>query len=309
MVETEEHDSQRWESGATADARIRGLLPSLTSSERHVAEEVLRDSAAASASTISELALRSGTSLTTVTRFCRALGLPGYAELRLLLATEVGRAESRAWAKDLSATISPKDPLGRVLANLVDHDTRAIQETAAQLSIDTLERAVALLARARRIDMYAVSGSASVATDLQLRLHHIGRTAFVWRDVHDALSSAALLGRSDAALAVTHSGETREVVEALAEARRHGAATVAVTNFPRSSVAGAADLTLTTAARETTFRSGGLSARHAQMLVLDCLYIGIAQRRFTATTEALEATAQAVSGHRAAKDRPSSIRR
>lgn len=287
----------RWE-GTTVGARIRGLLPSLTSSERRVAEQVLSDPARASASTITELATRSGTSLTTVTRFCRALGLAGYAELRLLLATEVGRAESRAWSVDVSETIAPKDPLERVLASLVDTDTRAIEETAAQLDVPALKRAVALLARARRVDIYAVSGSASVAADLQLRLHHIGHTSFVWSDVHDALSSAALLGRTDVALAVSHSGETREVVEALAEAGEHGAATIAVTNYPRSSVAKVAQLVLTTAARETTFRSGGLSARHAQMLVLDCLYIGVAQRGYRATTTALEAATAAVRDHR-----------
>lgn len=298
MADTENNSpAPRWE-GTTVGARIRGLLPSLTSSERRVAEQVLTDPGRASASTITELATRSGTSLTTVTRFCRALGLPGYAELRLLLATEVGRAESRAWSVDVSETIGPKDPPERVLASLVDTDTRAIVETAAQLDVAVLKRAVSLLARARRIDIYAISGSASVAADLQLRLHHIGRTSFMWSDVHDALSSAALLGRSDVAIAVTHSGETREVVEALAEAGEHGAATIAVTNYPRSSVAKVAQLVLTTAARETTFRSGGLSARHAQMLVLDCLYIGVAQRSYRATTAALEAATAAVRDHR-----------
>lgn len=281
-----------------ASVRIRGLLPTLTSSERRVAEQVLTDPAGASASTIGELASRAGTSLTTVTRFCRALGLSGYAELRLLLAVESGRTASRARSVDVSETIGRRDSLERVLASLVDTDTRALEETAAQLDLATVKQAVSVLSRARRIDIYAVSGSATVAADLQLRLHHIGRTAFVWSDVHDALSSAALLGPSDAAIALTHSGETREVVEALTEAAERGAATIAITNHPQSSVSKVAEVVLTTATRETTFRSGGLSARHAQMLLADCLYIGVAQRRYQTTAAALEAADRAVQDHR-----------
>jgi len=280
------------------DARIRGLLPTLTGAERRVAEQVLDDPARAAASTITALAERAGTSLTTVTRFSRALGLTGYPQLKLLLATEVGRTESRSWAKAVSATITPRDPLDRVLAGLVDLDTRAVQETAAQLDIDAVKRVVTLLAKARRIDIYAVSGSAVIGIDLQLRLHHIGRAAYIWQDVHDALSSAALLGPQDVALAISHSGQTLETVEALGTAGAAGAATVAITNFPRSPLAQAAAITLTTTTRETTFRAGSMSARHAQMLILDCLYIGVAQRTYTATVAALDATADAVRGHR-----------
>jgi DNA-binding MurR/RpiR family transcriptional regulator len=205
------------------------------------------------------------------------------------------------WSADISPHIGPKDPLDRVLASLVDNDTRAIEETAAQLDLAMLKKAVGLLAKARRVDIYAVSGSASAGLDMHLRLHHIGRVSFIWSDVYDALASAALLSRPDAALAITHSGETSEVVEALTEARRRGAATVAVTGFPRSSITAVADVTLVTATRETTFRSGALSARHAQMLLLDCLYIGVAQHRYAATTSALEAVTDAVAGHRTAQ--------
>lgn len=293
-------------SPASVKALIRGLLPTLTASERKVAEQVLADPPAAAASTITELAARSGASSAAVTRFCRAIGLSGYAQLRLLLAAEVGREQSRAhgttewhtWSTDISARIGPTDPLEQVLAGLVDVDTRAVEETAAQLDLAAVKQAVGLLAKAQRIDIYAVSGSASVGLDMQLRLHHIGKIAFLWNEVHDAVASSALLTGKDAALAITHTGETREVTEPLAQARQRGAATIAITSFPRSTAATTADITLLTTARETPFRPSTMSARHAQMLVLDCLYIGIAQRRYTAATRALEAVTDAVRSHR-----------
>ncbi|MEV6104624.1 MurR/RpiR family transcriptional regulator [Streptomyces sp. NPDC051940] len=278
-------------------ARIQGLLPTLTPAERALAELVVADPAGVAASTITDVAARSGTSRTTVTRFCRALDLPGYAELRLALAAESGRAGRAGWA-DLGEDLSPDDDLQTVLDWVVRADRRVIEETAAQLDMDALRAAVEAMAAARRTDIYAVSGSRSVALDLHLRLHRIGRPAFVWNDIHEALPSAVLLGEGDVALAISHSGETKEVIEPVREARRNGAVTIAVTNFPRSSLAKAAGLTLVTTARETTYRAGGVAARHAQMIVLDCLYIGVAQQDRLRTEQALEATRRSVEPHR-----------
>lgn len=284
--------------GQTLESRILGLLPVLTPAERSLAEQVLADPVGVAGSTITALAERCGTSRTTVTRFCRALGLSGYAELRLALAAETGRSGSWTWAEGLGTDISPDDPLDVVLARLVKADVRVVEETASQLDLGALASAVDALDRARRIDIYAVSGSAAIATDLRLRLHRIGHPAHVWSDVHDALTSAALLDERDVALALSHSGETREVTEPFEVAARNGATTIAVTNFPRSRLAALADLTLLTTARELTFRAGEMSGRHAQMVVLDCLYIGLAQRDRVKVGHALEVTADAVSAHR-----------
>jgi DNA-binding MurR/RpiR family transcriptional regulator len=279
------------------EARIHGLLPALSPAQVRVANEVLRDPAAVASSTIGELAARCGTSLPSVTRFCLALGLSGYAELRLALAAESGRS-STSWERGTGAEVGPNDSLGHVLRTLLSADTRALEDTVAELDLQALGEAVGAIADARRIDLYAVSGSATVAEDLRLRLHRIGRGANSWSDVHNALTSAALLGVGDVAIGLSHSGETLEVLEPLRRARSQGARTVAITNYPRSPIARAADIVLLTAARDVTFRTGGLAGRHAQMIVLDALYIGVAQRDYALAEEAFDVTAEAVSAHR-----------
>ena len=100
------------------------------------------------------------------------------------------------------------------------------------------------------------------------------------------------------AVGVSHTGATADTVEALRQARQRGATTIALTNFPRSPITEVADHVLTTAARETTFRSGATASRIAQLTVIDCLFIGVAQRNLAATQVALDATAAALGGHR-----------
>jgi DNA-binding MurR/RpiR family transcriptional regulator len=73
---------------------------------------------------------------------------------------------------------------------------------------------------------------------------------------------------------------------------------VALTNFPRSPLGRSAELVLTTAARETTFRSGAMSSRLAQLTVIDCVFVGVAQRTYPETRRALDVTYRAVRGRR-----------
>src|SRR2546423_1634089 len=116
--------------------RVRAGLPEFTGALRRVAEQVLGDPAAAARATIVELAERSGTSPATVTRFCRALGFEGYAELRLGIAGETGRAARQAgWAVDIGREIQPEDSLERVLHQIMAADSPALGDTSALLDL------------------------------------------------------------------------------------------------------------------------------------------------------------------------------
>ncbi len=281
------------DSALASTVRIRALMPSLAPAERRVAERVLADPAAAAASTIGTLATECATSETTVIRFCRAVGFTGYPALRLALAAEGGRSEGTN-GRELTGDIAADDDLDKVVAKIAFADARAVEETAQQLDLDALHEVIDALVGARRIDVYGVGASGLIALDFQQKLHRIGRVAFAWTDPHLALTSAALLTEGDVAVAISHSGTTQDTVDLLALADRNGATTVAVTNFPRSPLAELGDHVLTTAARETTFRSGATASRLAQLTVVDCVFVGVAQRTFETSQRALELTHDAV---------------
>jgi len=232
-----------------------------------------------------------------VIRFCRALGFPGYPELRLALAAaaQAGRETGR---EDVGSDIGPADPLDQVIKKISHADARAVEETGAQLSARTLKAVVDAVAGARRVDIYGVGASAFVALDLQQKLHRIELMAYAWPDPHIAVTSAALLRRGDVAIGISHTGMTSDTVGSLAEAREQQATTVAITNFPGSPIARVADHVLTTAARETTFRSGAMSSRIAALTVADCLFVAVAQRSYSQTLRTLERTHSAVNARR-----------
>ena len=286
-------------SGRGLLVRIRAELPGLRPAERRVAQAVLDDPAGVAQRSISDLARQCDTSGATVLRFCRAVGYRHYPDLRFDLARETGReAAGNGPGPLLTGDISPIDSLPEIVAKIAWSDARAIEDTAATLDIAMLGRAIDAVTGAQRVDIYGVGASGFVAQDLHQKLHRIGLLSSVWPDPHAALTSAALLGPDDVAIAISHTGTTIDTIEALRVAHERGATTIAITNFGESPLATHANLVLTTAARETTFRSGAMASRIAQLAVVDCLFVGVAQRSYERTMLALERTFAAVQGRR-----------
>lgn len=277
--------------------RLRGMLSGLPRAEQAIARVVLDAPGTAAELTISELAQAAGTSETTVTRFCRNIGLRGYAQLRLHLAAEAERQRADARPDvNLAGDITPGDSTADIIRKVGFADARAVEDTVARLDIDALDRLVAAIDAAGRTDVYGVGSSATVAADAAQKLLRIGHYAAAWSDPHAALMSASSLRPGDVAVALTHSGRTRDILDVLAEAKRRGATVAVITSNPESPAAAQADVVLVTAARETTFRSGGTVSRTAQLTVVDCLFVLLAKQRYEESLEAMERAHDAVRG-------------
>jgi len=274
---------------------VRALIPSMPPSEKRLAESLLADPEAFSTLSINEVADAAGTSTTTVVRFYRRLGFTGFKDLKHDLAQETLRASLLVQSVPATASdIAPDDTLEQIVAKVARDETLSISDTADVLDTGALAQAVTALAQADRIDVFGVGASAVVGIDLQRKLSRIGRTAITWPDAHTAWTAAAVLGPRSVAVAISHSGETMDTVEFLRLARAAGSATVAITNVPDSSITREADVALYTAARETPFRSGALGSRIAQLMVVDCLFIGVVQADYTASVAAIHSTYDAV---------------
>ncbi|WP_285726999.1 MurR/RpiR family transcriptional regulator [Psychromicrobium xiongbiense] len=278
--------------------RIRAAVPSLRPSEQRIAQLLLDNPAGNANLSVAELAARCSTSTTSVVRFYQRMGYAHYKDLRLDLTREATR-EHLASPVDAPVTgdIDRNDTLDEVIAKIAHNETVSLVDTAKVLDREALARAIELIGRSRRLDCFGVGASSFVGLDLQQKLIRIGRTALHWPDAHSARTSAATLDADCVALGISHSGTTADVIEFLEVARQAGAATIALTNFDSSPLAQAADIVLTTAARESGFRSGAFGSRIAQLMVVDCLLVGVAQANYENTMSALWSTYVAVHHH------------
>ncbi len=272
---------------STIEASAARFTPSM----RRVAVAIRENPAIVLDKTISELAAACGTSVASVVRFCRVLGLSGYAQLRMSLATELGKEAAQFGpSMTLGAEIARSDTLQVMTAKIASLEMLAIDETVSGLDFPSLERVVAALDRAQRILLFGIGASQFVAQDLHHKLFRIGRNAFLLADSHEAWSAALLSPENTVALGFSHSGATADTVRYLEIARQNGALAVAVTSAPASPLARAAHERLITHARESTLRAGAMVSRIAQLAIVDCLFLGVARLRYEQTIVALQRT-------------------
>ena len=284
---------------AGVHSRIQANVNRMSGTMAKLATLLLEEPLAPLDMSITELAARAGTSPATVTRFCRLIGYAGYVPFRVGVAADAGRIRAdETWRVDIGRAFGPDDTPDEVLRTLTGSHLVALQATSDSIVLDDVVTVARAIATRSRVDIYGIGGSAFMATEAEARFYRIGINAHAWGEVHDGLTSAALLDEDSIALAISNTGRTRETIEMLTQAKSSGALTVALTSNPESRLATVADIHISTMAPDEYLRPDDLSAKHAQLFAIDLLYLVVAQQNFARTATTLAASAAAVAPHR-----------
>lgn len=274
-------------------AQIRTKLPSLTPLEGKVAADILARKDIDETTPLREIALKSAVSEAMVVKVAKKLGFDGFRDFRQGL-VDYYRLDSA----NLHAEIAAADTAGEIVQKVFRTAMQALEETFAILDLEAFERAADYLARARQRDFYGLGGSAQIARDVSHKFLRIGIRTSVFDDAHMMMMSAALLGPDDVAVAFSHSGSTAAVLDAAEMARRNGARTIAVTNYPESPLAKMVDVVLCSTAQNSPLLGENATARIAQLNLLDALFVVVAQRNRKAADTNLDRTMRAVQSKR-----------
>ncbi|MDQ6716529.1 MAG: MurR/RpiR family transcriptional regulator [Actinomycetota bacterium] len=284
---------------AGVHSRIQANVHRMSGTMTKLATLLLEEPLAPLDMSITELAARAGTSPATVTRFCRLIGYAGYVPFRVGVAADAGRIRAdETWRVDIGRAFGPDDTPDEVLRTLTGSHLVALQATSDSIVLADIVRVAQAVATRSRVDIYGIGGSAFMATEAEARFYRIGINAHAWGEVHDGLTSAALLDEDSIAIAISNTGRTRETIEMLVQAKSSGALTVALTSDPQSRLATVADIHISTMAPDEYLRPDDLSAKHAQLFAIDLLYLVVAQQNFARTATTLAASAAAVAPHR-----------
>lgn len=273
--------------------RIRSRQSSLVPSEARVAEQILADPEAVMYQSVTQLAGAAQTSLSTVVRFCRSVGLAGFQDLKLALARETMPAVRRIQG-DVELGDSPADVLGKVL----HAGSVALEDAVKAVSTPEFSEMVRLVSGAGRILFTAVGTSAPLAMDAAYRLTTLGLDAVAPSDVHVQHVTASMLGEDDLCLAISHTGSTRETLSTVEASTRVGAKTAALTSFDRSPLTDLVDLVLVAGSRETAFRVEAMASRLVHLTVLDALFVALALEDPEESQRILDRTGSILADHR-----------
>jgi len=245
--------------------RLRGLYPSLKTAVQKVADVILRQPEMAIYASVNELAAVARVSEATVMRFCRTLGFKGFQDFKIALAREM---VTLAPALQEEAVQGADDTA--VTRRVFQANLAALQDTLEVLEMNTLSQAAQVLLQSPRVLLLGAGDSGLAAAYARNRFLVLGLNAHYYPDFCLALTSAATLTAGDALLAISHSGSTRKLLEAVRVAQTAGARVIAITSNTLAPLARLSDQVLVTASREAGFREGTASFL-CQILVIDSL--------------------------------------
>lgn len=274
--------------GGACFARVRGRLRDCSNSEEAIADFVLSRPGEARNMSITEIAEACDTSPPTVSRFCKSLGYAGYRSFQLDLAASLVQ-EAETSLDDFDESASPEI----IIRKVFECNRVSLGETEKVLDHEVMIEVAAALRDADRLIFLGIGGSGLVAQEGAERFLSLGKHALAVTDPYDQVFVTAAMGPADVVVCVSHTGQTKHVIEAAAQARKRGAKTVALTNYPQSPLAQTCEFTLVTAFREHRINAAISSSRIAQICVIDALYFVVGKfERKEATKIAAEAEAR-----------------
>lgn len=272
---------------------IQSKLKLLTNTERKVADYILSHSGETLEYTVTELAEHAEVSDATVVRFCRSVGYKGYQDLKIKLAQD-----AIAPRKHLNTVLDEADTPEQITEKIIRSEIRVLEETLDFLDMKEMEASAEAIRNAKRVCFFGSGGSILVAQDAMHKFLKIGVQSIVQMDVDIQAMESALLGKGDVAIGISHSGTNRNVIDCLKNAKANGATTIALTTFGKSPIQKHCDHLLMTSTKETVFKSESLSARIAQLSVIDALTAIISFMDYEKAYDAIQKTRSATSGRK-----------
>ncbi|WP_373326520.1 MurR/RpiR family transcriptional regulator [Cronobacter turicensis] len=256
---------------------IRHRYPTLAQSDRKLADFLLQFPDYARHLSSQQLAAEAGVSQSSVVKFSQKLGYKGFPALKLAI-SEALASQSNIHSVAVHNEILGDDPLRLVGEKLIKENVAAMH---ASLDINPEEKllaSVGLLRNARRIVLTGIGASGLVAKNFSWKLMKIGLNAVAEQDMHALLATVQAMEPEDLLVALSYSGERREINLAADEALRVGARILAITGFTPNALQQRATQCLYTIAEEQATRSAAISSTSAQMMLADLLFMALVQQ-------------------------------
>lgn len=271
--------------------RIRAAYPGLSPKFQAVAAHILQSPRDVVHLSINQLAEVTGCAEATIFRLCKQLGFRGYQDLKIALAQEVVDQP----VQNIHEEVGQTDNMITVAQKVFQANIGGLNDTLQLLESGALERAVQLLHHAERVEFYGNGGSASIAEDAFHKFMRTGLSCIAHTDSHLQVMAAGLLRPGCVAVGISHSGSNKDMLEALQVAKASGAQTIVITSYRKSALSQLADVVLYTSTRETAFRTEAMSARLAQLSLIDTLYVGVSLLRSEQTVDNLQKIREVIS--------------
>ena len=240
-----------------------------TRSERKIADYVLEHQEETQYISITDLSAQCGVAVSTVSLFCRKLGLAGFNDFKLELARAV--LPARAALSEPGSEITEGDTSAMVMGKVLSAAQDTLNNAYHMLTEREVGQAAELLRRAGQVVCLGQGNHAVVALAAWAQFSTTSSKFKTIQDSHMQTVVLSTLSEGDAVLYFSYSGATHELLEAVEVIRSLGARLILVTRYPNSPASAGADVVLLCGPNEQPFQFGSTSALIAQLYVVEVL--------------------------------------
>ena len=234
--------------------------------ERKIADRLLADPDAVKTLSLAQMADSIGVSQGSIINFCRKFTGGGYPALKEQLFL------SKEKSNDLPfSVINNKISVKSAMELKIRDNLAAFQNTLALNSDESLTRAVDKILSARKIEIYGIFNSGIVARSFCYQLIQLGIPAAFVSDTLMCAVSASMLTADSLVIAISESGRTKEILDAVEIVKRNGVAVICLTANSNSPLARLSDDVLLCASSGMTVSDRSEEVRLSQYLITDTL--------------------------------------
>ena len=262
---------------------IKILYDEMGKAEKRIADWLMENPGEILPLSIIDLAEKCGCSEATIVRFSKRLGFSGYQELKISLAQE---NNTTTVSTNIPVDDSPEEIYDKVCNDIYC----SLERTKKVLDNKALKEACEKITNANKIVIFGLGNSASIALDASHKLLRAGCNAFSYSDNHMQVIVASHLTKDDVVIAISHSGSSKDIVEALKTAKQSGATTITITNCGKSPIQKFSDLVLHTASDETKYNILALNSRIAQLSIVNAIYFYLVYHQSEKALESIKET-------------------
>ena len=246
--------------------KIRFLHSEMGPAEKRIANYIIENTQEIINDSISDFAEKCGCGDATVVRFARRLGFDGYQSLQIGIAGEINSASS------VNKEITKEDSCFDIFKKRINDISVSLNSTESVLDAEKLELTAKAIMNSKRIIVFGLGNSAAIAQDAAHKFLRLGLNAQACCDNHMQAIIATHLDRQSVVIGISHSGSSKDIVDALELSKIGGATTICITNYGNSPIVKSCDYSLFTKAEETQHSILAMSSRIAQLTILDSIY-------------------------------------
>jgi len=277
--------------------KLQGIYPSLKRAEKRAADHLMAAAGKIHGRSIIEFAAAAGCSEATAVRLSRKLGYDGFPELK----ADFEQTDAPLPYRDVQRQDSPETVARKIFANSI----QALWDTLDIIDVKHYRDAVEALLKAERLAFIGLGNAAVVAREAYQKFLRIGVPTYTAEDSDlQLIIISTQLRPGDVLTAISYSGESKPIIAAAQQARARGVRVIAITNYPRSTLAKLADCVLLTAVFQEHVYGEIAAKRLAQLCVLESLYVNYLLRRSGQLGDRLLASNQAVAINKRPARRP-----